>query len=318
MDRLHEIEVFVAVADAGGLARAARRLRLSPPAVTRAVAALEDRLGARLFNRTTRSLMLTEAGGRFLDRARHLLADLEEAQKAAVGDVAVPQGHLSITAPVTFGRMILAPILCGFLERHPRVTAAVTLLDRTTSLVEEGFDLAVRIGALPDSTLVARRVGTVRRLMVASPDYLGRHGSPAAAADLRHHRVIGFTGLLPRREWRHHDGARSVGTTLTPAFEINDALAALQAAERGHGIAPALSYMVHEKVRQGRLVEVPAAGSQPDLPVQIVYPQSRLVASKLRAFVDFAAPVIAEELGRLALPRRPVPRAPAASRDQTA
>lgn len=301
-DRLQEIEVFVAVADAGGLSRAAARMRLSAPAVTRALAALEDRLGVRLFNRTTRSLTLTEAGARFLESARRILADLEDARNVAMGASAVPQGHLSITASVTFGRAILAPIVCSFLERYPRVSVSLMLQDRITNLVDEGLDLAVRIGDLPDSSLIARRLGAVRRVLVASPGYLARHGAPATPADLKHHAIIAFTGLMPMREWRHHDGVRHVSTPLAPAFEINDALAALQAAKQGHGIAPALSYMVHEDIRDGSLVEVAPGGPQPDLAVQIVYPHSRLVAPKVRGLVDFAAPVIAAELERIALP----------------
>jgi DNA-binding transcriptional LysR family regulator len=202
LDRLHELEVFVAVADAGSFARAAARLRLSPPAVTRAVAALEERLGTRVFTRTTRSLTVTDVGQRFLASARRILADLETAKQEAIGEAAAPQGHLAITASVTFGRSALAPVVCGFLERHRRVTASVLLLDRVTNLVEEGIDIAVRIGHLPDSTLVARRIGSVRRILVASPGYLARRDPLRSPSDLRRHAVIGLTGLMPNRDWR--------------------------------------------------------------------------------------------------------------------
>lgn len=303
MDRLHELEVLVAVADAGNLSRAAARLRLSPPAVTRAVASLEDRLGARLFNRTTRSLTATEAGERFLASARRILADLETAQREAAGEAAVPHGHLTLTASVSFGRSVLAPVVCGFLGRNPRLTASVLLLDRVTNLVEEGIDLAVRIGPLPDSGLIARRVGAVRRVLVASPGYLEQYGRPLVPPDLKEHRFIGFTGLMPLREWRYHDGARLVSFPLAPAFEVNDALTAIEAAEQGHGIAPALSYMVQDQIRDRRLVEVLADDRQPELPVNLVYPHSRLVAPKVRAFIDFAAPLLAAELDRLAASR---------------
>lgn len=305
MDRLQEIEVFVAVADAGSLARAADHLRLSPPSVTRAVAALEDRLGARLFNRTTRRLAMTEVGRRFHESARRILVDLEAAQQEAVGEASVPQGHLTISASVTFGRSLLSPVVCRFLDLNPRVTASLLLLDRVANLVEEGIDLAVRIGPLPDSSLIARRLGSVRRILVTGPDYLRRNGMPANLAELKAHRIIGFTGLMPLREWRHHDGTRQVSTQLAPSFEVNDALAALRAAELGHGIAPALSYMVHEEIAQGRLVEVLADDRQPELPVHIVYPHSRLLAPKVRAFVDFATPLLAAELDRLSRPKDP-------------
>jgi DNA-binding transcriptional LysR family regulator len=290
LDRLHELEVFVAVADAGSLARAGARLRLSPPAVTRAIAALEDRLGARVFNRTTRSLIITDVGRTFLESARRILADLDAAEREAVGEGSAPHGHLTVTASVTFGRSALAPVVCGFLAEHPRVTASVLLLDRIVNLVEEGVDVAVRIGPLPDSALIARRVGSVRRVMVASPDYLARRGVPAAPADLKAHAVIAFTGLMPNREWRFATPRGPAGIALDPALEINDALAAIQAAEAGHGITIALSYMVHDKIRNGTLVAVLDAATPPPLPVHLVHPQARLVAPKIRVFVDFAAP----------------------------
>jgi len=299
MDRLHELEVFVAVADAGSLAKAGTRLRLSPPAVTRALSALEDRLGARLFNRTTRSLMITDVGQRFLESARRILMDLDTAEKEAVGESAMPQGHLTVTASVTFGRSALAPVVCGFLSQHPRVTASVLLLDRIVNLVEEGIDVAVRIGPLPDSSLIAKRIGTVRRVLVASPDYLSRRGTPTAPTDLKLHSVIAFTGLMPNREWRFNNGQSPNSVVLNPTFEINDALAAIQAAEMGHGITIALSYMVHDKIQEGKLVPVLDGLTPPPTPVHLVYSQARLVAPKVRAFVDFAAPRLKAVLDQL-------------------
>lgn len=300
MDRLHELEVFIAVAEAGSLAAAGRRLRLSPPAVTRAIAALESRLGARVFNRTTRSLTITETGRRFLDSARRVLADLDTAEKEAVGETALPRGHLTITASMTFGRSVLGPVIRDFLGQHPHVTASVVLLDRVVNLVEEGIDVAVRIGDLPDSGLIARRVGAVRRVLVASPDYLARQGTPAVPADLKLHSVIAFTGLMPNREWRF-DGERGpTGVVVNPALEINDALAALEAAETGHGITIALSYMVRDKIAEGRLVPVLDRFTPPPRPVHLVHPQARLVAPKVRAFVDFAAPRLKHALELLA------------------
>ena len=290
MDRLRELEVFVAVAEAGSFAKAGRKLRLSPPAVTRTVSALEDRLGARVFNRTTRSLSITDVGQRFLASARSILAELEAAEKEAIGETAAPQGHLTITASVTFGRFALAPVVCGFLTQHPRLTASVLLLDRVVNLVEEGVDLAVRIGQLPDSTMVAKRIGTVRRVLVASPEYLARRGMLAAPADLKRHSVIAFSGLMPNREWRYADGNKTGAVSLRPSLEINDAGAAIDAAEKGHGVAIALSYMVNDKIRKGKLATVLEAFEPPPEPVHLVYSQSRLVAPKVRAFIDFANP----------------------------
>lgn len=302
MDRLHELEVFVAVADAGSFAKAGARLRLSPPAVTRAISALEDRLGARVFNRTTRSLTITEVGQRFLENARRILTDLDTAEKEAVGETSVPHGHLNVTASVTFGRSALTPIVCGFLAQNPRVSVSIMLLDRLSNLVEEGIDVAVRIGALPDSNLVAKKVGLVRRILVASPDYLARRGMPQTPADLRLHSMIAFTGLMPNREWRFLDGRSGQSVAFMPRLEINDAIAAIAAAEMGDGITIALSYMVAEKIRDGRLVPILDAFTPAAVPVSLVYPQTRLISPKVRAFVDFATPRLRATLEQLTVP----------------
>lgn len=313
MDRLRELEVFVTVADAGSFAKAGTRLRISPPAVTRAVAALEDRLGARLFNRTTRSLSLTEVGARLVARARQLLSAIDDAEKEAVGECAVPQGHLTITTSVTVGRTTLAAIVGDFLVAHPRITASVILADRVVNLVEEGIDLAVRIGSLADSTLVARRVGEVRRILVASPDYLARNGEPMTPAELKQHSIIAFTGMMPNREWRFVDAGSRGQVALTPWLEINDADAAIDAAVRGHGITIALSYMVATAMRDGRLVQVLGRVTQPAAPVHLVYPHSRLLAPKVRAFVDFATPRLRNVLATL---EEPPPTAASTTTDE--
>ena len=318
MDRLHEMEVFAAVADAGSFAQAGVRLGISPPAVTRAVSSLEERLGARLFNRTTRSLSLTEAGARFLESAKRLLAEIDAAERETVGESAMPTGHLAVTAPVTFGRWALAPVVSAFLGLNPRVTVSLMLIDRVVNLVEEGIDVAVRIGQLPDSNLVARRVGEVQRILVASPDYLTRRGDPASPSDLKLHSIIAFTGLKPSREWRFVDGTTRAHVALQPRLEINDAIAAISAAEAGEGITIGLSYMVAEKIAEGRLMPVLGRYSPPPVPVQLVYPQSRLVAPKVRAFVDFAGPRLKDVLGRLpAIPGLPQPSAPVENAGRT-
>ncbi|HRE19983.1 MAG TPA: LysR family transcriptional regulator [Rhabdaerophilum sp.] len=302
MDRLHEIEVFIAVADAGSFAKAGARMRMSPPAVTRAISALEDRLGARVFNRTTRSLAITDVGQRFLENARRILGDLDTAEKEAVGETAVPNGHLNVTASVTFGRSTLAPIVCAFLSQNPRVSVSVILLDRLANLIEEGIDVAVRIGQLPDSSLVAKKVGMVRRILVASPDYLARRGNPLSPADLRLHSMIAFTGLMPNREWRFMDSRSGHSVSFMPRLEINDAVAAIGAAEMGDGITIALSYMVADKIREGSLVPVLDEFIPPAVPVSLVYPQTRLISPKVRAFVDFATPRLRTALDKLTIP----------------
>lgn len=299
MDRFHEIEVFIAVNDAGSFAKAGQRLRMSPPAVTRAISALEDRLGARLFQRTTRRLAITDVGTRFLESARRILEDLGAAEREALGATGTPRGHLTVTASVTLGRSLLAPVARQFLTEYSEITLSVLLLDRVTNLIEEGIDAAVRIGPLPDSTLVARKLGSVRRMLVASPGYLARHGTPIVPSELTRHAMIAFTGLMPNREWRFLDGRSGKSVSFMPRFEINDAVAAIAAAEAGEGITMALSYMVAEKVRQGSLVPVLTDVTPPAVPVHLVFPQSRLPAPKLRAFVDFTAPRLKQTLDDL-------------------
>jgi DNA-binding transcriptional LysR family regulator len=296
MDRLHAMEVFAEVAATGGFATAARRLGLSPPSVTRAVAALESHLGARLLNRTTRSLSLTEAGRGFLESTRRLLAELDEAERSAAGATATPSGHLRVTAPLTFGRMHIMPVLSAFLREQPLVTATLVTLDRVANLVEEGFDVALRIAQLPDSTIVARRIGEVRRLWVASPAYLARRGTPQDPEDLPSHGLIGSGALLAGGEWHYAKDGRRATVTLSPRLTVNDVLAAIMAAERGEGLTTVLSYMVAPQLAAGTLVAVLVEQEPPSVPVQLVYPQSRLLAAKVRAFVDFAAPRLARAL----------------------
>jgi DNA-binding transcriptional LysR family regulator len=304
MDRFREMEAFVAVADAGSFSAAATRLHASPPAVTRTISALESRLGIRLLNRTTRRLSLTDAGRRHLDASRRILADLAAAEQETAGEAAAPSGHLTVTGSVTFGRMALAPVACAFLAAYPDVTLSLRLFDRITDLIDEGIDVGIRIGELPDSSLIARQVGTVRRVLVARPDYLGRYGAPTAPANLRDHAFIGFTSLMASREWRYREDGATRSVSLSPRFEVNDAAAAVAAAEAGDGITLALSYMVADPVRAGRLVPVLDGYAPPDIPVHIVFPQSRLIAPKIRVFVDFTAPRLTDSLHDLEVPRR--------------
>ena len=299
MDRLREMEVFVAVVEAGSFVGAATSLGTSPPAVTRAVASLEDRLGIRLLNRTTRALRLTDAGERFVEHARRLLDDIEQAERDTLGETSAPAGHLTVTASATFGRMVLAPIVTAFLAEYPKVTVSVRLHDRVVDLLDEGIDVAVRIAELPDSSLVARRVGEVRRLLVASPGYLATYGTPDAPAQLREHAVIAFTGLMPGHEWRYRAEGRTRSVAITPRLEINDALSALATAEAGEGITPALSYMISDAVAAGKLVPVLEDWAPAPAPVHLVHQQGRLVPPKIRAFMDFAAPRLAVALGDL-------------------
>jgi len=299
MDRFQELKCFVAVSESGGFAKAAAQLGSSPPAVTRAIAALEARLGVLLFHRTTRSVRLTAPGERFAERAGSLLAELEHAEKEAAGESSVPSGHLMLTASVTLGRSLLSPIVAGFLQAYPRVSAKLLLLDRVVNLVEEGVDVALRAGRLPDSSLISSRIGEVRRILVASPAYLEKRGAPQAPVDLKLHSVIAYTGLMPDREWRYGAGKTAGRVSLQPRLEVNDALAAIAGAASAQGVTVTLSYMVADDIKNGRLVEVLADHAPPPVPLQLVYPRSRLVAPKLRAFVDYAAPRLRSALSGL-------------------
>src|SRR5215831_14211824 len=216
MDRIDAMQAFVAVADLHGFAPAARKLKLSPSAVTRLVAALEERLGARLLQRTTRSVALTDAGTRYLDRARRILADVEEAERAAESERTRPSGRLVVSAPLGFGRLHVSPVMTAYLKRYPDVAGELRLEDRMISLVEDGVDLAVRIGELADSSVVARHVGEMRRIVVASPAYLKARGEPRRPADLASHDTIQFGSSASVFDWRFADDGVEVRIGHTP------------------------------------------------------------------------------------------------------
>ncbi len=293
MDRLSAMQAFVAVADLQGFAPAARKLGVSASAVTRMVAALEERLGVRLLQRTTRSVTLTDAGARYLDRARRILAEIDEAEDSAQAERARPTGRLTVSAPTLFGRMHLAPLMGEFLVAHPEVTGELLLADRMVNLVDEGVDLALRIGRLEDSSLIVRKAGETRRVLVASPAYLERHGVPSVPGDLGAHQVIQVLPLAPTLEWTFRTApdraSDEVRVSVAAHYVTNSVDAALWHAEHGGGLTLALSYQVADAVRAGRLRIVLAGHEPPPLPIQWVYPTSRLLSAKVRAFIDLAA-----------------------------
>jgi DNA-binding transcriptional LysR family regulator len=286
VDRFDAMAVFVAVADLQGFAPAARRMGLSPSAVTRLVAALEEHLNARLLQRTTRSVTLTDAGARYLERAKRILADVAEAEEAAQSERSAPTGRFVVAAPSVFGRTHVAQLMCDFLAKYPAVKGELALGDRMTNLVEEGIDAAVRIGALDDSSYVARQVGSTRRVVVASPQYLTRRKKPRSPEDLERHDVIQFTALTPTRDWRFFHEGRESSVAVTARYVTNSADAAIVQAESGAGLAMLLSYQVVEPVRAGRLAVVLRGFEPPPRPIQIVYPTTRLLSAKVRAFVE--------------------------------
>lgn len=294
MDRLDELRFFVAAAEAGSLAGAGRRFGQSPPAMTRMVAALEERLGVRLLERSTRHLAPTEAGRRLAEQARRLLADYAEAMAEAAGEGKAPRGRLRVAAPLVFGRLHVAPVVTGFLAVQPQVTAELLLSDHNTDLLEDAIDVALRIGRLGENGLVARRVGVVRRLVAASPDYLAARGTPAAPEDLAGHDIVVFHSRATPPEWRFVAPAGGeVTQRVAPRFAVNEARAAVAAAVAGQGILSALSYQVAEELESGALVRILREWETPALPVSLVFPSARLLPPRVRAFLDFAAPRLA-------------------------
>ena len=285
VDRLGSMRVFVAVAEAQGFAPAARRLAMSPPAVTRAIAALEERIGTRLLHRTTRIVRLTEAGSRFLADCKRILGEIEEAEASAAGAHAEPRGQVGVTAPVIFGRMYVAPIVLDFLARHPRVTARMLFLDRVVDLIDEGLDVAVRIAHLPDSSLRAVQVGSVRWVVCASPEYLAARGTPRTPADLSQRDAIAFSLSTSPEQWSF-----ASGETFSPPTQlvVNSNDLAIAAAVAGRGVARVLSYQIAPELRAGKLQIVLSEFEPPPVPISVVYVEGRRAAAKVRAFVDFA------------------------------
>ena len=289
MDRFAAISAFIAVVDRQGFAPAARHLGLVPSAVTRHVAALEAHLGVRLLARTTRSVTLTEAGAHFLERARRILAELAEAEEFAQSERLTPVGRLVVSAPAVFGRLHVAPLLAEFLNRHAEVQGQLLLSDRWVNMVEEGVDCAIRIGHLPDSGLVARRLGETRRIIVAAPGYLARHGTPEDPREVTAHRVIRFSAFEGAEEWRLFRAGVEERVPIAPRLVTNSADAALCAAEREGGLTMVLAYQAREGIAAGRLVRILRGFEPPTLPIQIAWPATRLIPAKLRAFIELAA-----------------------------
>jgi len=287
MDRFRALEVFVKVAERGGFAAAARDLAMSPPSVTRAVAGLEARLGTRLFVRTTRSVRLTDSGERFLQDGKRVLAELEEAEQAAVGSHGAPRGEVRITAPVLFGCRYVTPILGDFLDSYPLMKAQTLFVDRVVNLIDEGLDVAIRIGDLPDSTLTAIRVGEVRRVMFASPQYLKDHGAPERPEDLRNHRLIQSSGMGALDEWTFAENGKPRAVRVEPRLHMNTNDAVIELVARGWGLSRLISYQIAPDLADGRLQTVLDAYEPSPLPIHVVHQEGRMVSAKIRAFVDF-------------------------------
>ncbi len=287
MDRLQTLEVFVAVAEEESFAAGARRLGLSAPSTTRGVNSLEARLGTRLFTRTTRSVRLTDVGRTYLEDARHILAQMQAADNAATGAATNPVGRLRITCPTEFGRIYVAPILTDFLDLHQEVSAEVLMVDRVVNMVEEGFDLAVRIGELPSSGLTAVRVGQVRRMIVAAPDYLVRNGTPQKPSKLKEHQIIAAAPVSPTIEWRFGRDMQDT-VKVKPRLNLSSVAASISVAKSGWGLCRVLSYQVGPDLQSGALVSVLEDYEPAPLPIHLVHAEGRRAPAKIRAFVDMA------------------------------
>lgn len=296
MDRLHLMSVYVAVVEAEGFAGGARKLHMSPPAVTRAIAALEERLGVKLLNRTTRYVRMTEAGQKYYEDAKRVIALADEADDAALGIHAEPRGQLAVTASVLFGRLHVMPGIIEYLRRYPAVEINALFVDRVVNMLEEGVDVAIRIAELPDSSYRALRVGSVRRVLCASPDYLDAHGIPQTPDDLLKHRIILARGLNPNNEIRLlHDGQTQT-VKLQPILSVSDNDSAANAAMAGMGITRLLSYQIAEPLQTGKLKIVLSEFESPPVPIHILHREGRHSSAKIRAFVDLMAERLRAEL----------------------
>jgi len=286
MDKLRAMTVFLKIADSGSMTSAAKTLAMSPPSVVRSLAALEAVLGVRLLQRTTRRMALTDEGREYRDHCRRVLAEVEAGEAALSARRFEPRGKLRLTAPVMFGRLHVARCVGDFIEHHPAVEVELLLLDRVVDLVEEGIDAAIRIGELPDSSLVATRVGQTRRTVCAAPQLLETTGVPNSPSELARLPTVSATGLAGSNEWRF---AREKRLTVKPALRTNQIDVALDACLRGLGFAQLFCYQVEAHLRGKRLVRVLEGFEPLPAPIQIVYPQARHLSANVRAFVDFAS-----------------------------
>jgi DNA-binding transcriptional LysR family regulator len=278
---------FVAVAEENGFARAARRLNMSPPAITRAVAELEARLGCRLLHRTTRTARLTAAGQRYLADCRRILAEIDDADRHAAGVHAAPSGTVSVTASVMFGRVILVPVLLDLLDRYPDISISTLFVDRVVHVIDEGIDVAVRIAELPDSALTAIRVGSVRRVVCASPDYLASRGCPRAPSDLSKHEIISFVSTAPGGDWAFEKDGRTHTFRPRSRLILNTAESAIAAVTAGRGITRVLSYMIAPQLRTGALKIVLEDYEPRAVPIHVLHKEPGQTSARVRAVVDY-------------------------------
>ena len=299
MDRLESMSVFVAVVEESGFSAAARRLRMPLATVSRKVSELEDHVKVRLFNRTTRRVLPTESGARFYRDCRRILEEIEEAERAAAGEYMSPRGELIVTGPIMFGRLHLVPVIGEFLKAYPEIHVRLHLADRILDLLDEHIDVALRIGALPDSAMMANRVGEVRRVVCASPAYLAERGTPPHPSDLVRHDCVAFAAFEPAAAWPFRVGGKTQAYPINARLTVTTAEAAIDAAIAGAGITRVLSYQVDQAVKMQALAIILEDFEPAAMPVSLVHPSGRRFAQKLHAFLDFAGPRLRTRLAAL-------------------
>jgi DNA-binding transcriptional LysR family regulator len=290
MDRLESMSILVAAVEAGSLSAAARRLGTPLATVSRKVSELEGHLKTRLLNRTSRRLTLTDAGQSYVAACRRILEQVDEAERAASGEFSAPRGELMVTAPIVFGRLHVLPVATEFLAAYPEIKVRLALADRVVNLMEDHVDVALRIGALPDSSLMATRIGVIRRVVCASPAYFAARGVPKTLADLAAHDCIGFDVLTTAEAWTFKQGRSEISVPISARLTVTTAEAVVDAAISGVGIARVLSYQAAQALRDGRLALALVDFEPEPWPVHLVYTGGRMLPLKLRAFLDFAAP----------------------------
>lgn len=301
MDRLEAMSVLLSAVESGSLSKASRKLGAPLATVSRKVSELENHLKATLLVRSAKGLELTPTGRSYVSAAKAILEQLNEAERAAAGEYAEPKGDLIVTAPIMFGRLHVLPVVTRFLDAYPEVAVGLVLTDRVTHFPDDQVDIALRIGALPDSSLIATRLGTVRHVACASPDYLAAHGAPATLDDLARHRVISFQSVSALSAWDFHADGVDVAASFRSRLSVNTIDAAIEAALSGAGLVRAVSYQVVDHVQNGRLAVVLDAFAPPPRPVHLVYDKQNRLPLKLRAFVDFVVPRLRERIARAVL-----------------
>jgi DNA-binding transcriptional LysR family regulator len=287
MDRWQAMKVFVKVAEAESFADAGRQLHISPPAVTRIVSALEETIGTRLLIRTTRSVKLTEAGARYVTDCQRLLVELAETEAVAAGVDARPRGSLTVTASAMFGTAFILPIMTDYLDSYPEVSARGLFVDRVVNMIEEGIDVAVRVGDLPASGFTATRVGSVKRVICGAPKYFETFGVPIVPADLDNHRIVAATGSWSALQWGF-DGAETTSIVVNPRLTTSTNEAAISAAERGWGLTRVLAYKIAAQLETGKLQTVLSEYEEAPLPIHVIHPNARQTSAKVRSFIEFA------------------------------